>query len=124
MDSLLAHLIYKILSLNAFDSQVIDEKRKKAVSTDFYSWKSDGLNAVLVNEMTTQTKNRTNMTKILKIDRALYEIDDKTKTYRYYGRNSEWKNINKEENQRNKKHIDGYTRIFPDGRTKVFRYKE
>ena len=63
------------------------------------------------------------MTKILKIDRALYEVDDKTKTYRYYGRNSEWENLGKEENQRNKKHIDGYTRIFPDGRKKVFRYK-
>ncbi|NWG09161.1 MAG: hypothetical protein HXX80_02425 [Nitrososphaerales archaeon] len=63
------------------------------------------------------------MTKILKIDRALYEVDDKTKTYQYYGRNPEWENLSKEENQRNKKHIDGYTRIFPDGRKKVFRYK-
>jgi hypothetical protein len=63
------------------------------------------------------------MAKILKIDRALYEVDDKTITYRYYGRNPEWENLNKEESQRNKKHIHGYTRIFPDGRKKVFRYK-
>ena len=64
------------------------------------------------------------MIKILKIDRALYEVDDKTKTYSYYGRNPEWEKLSKEENQRNKKYIDGYTRIFPDGRKKVFRYRE
>ncbi len=62
--------------------------------------------------------------KILKIDRALYEVDDKAKTYRYYGRNLDWKNLSKEENKGDKKHIDGYTRIFPNGRKKVFRYEE
>jgi len=65
-----------------------------------------------------------NLAIILKIDRALYEVDDKTKTYRYYGRNPECENLSKEESQKNKKHIDGYTRIFPDSRKKVFRYKE
>ena len=64
------------------------------------------------------------MIKILKIDRALYKVDDRTKTYRYYGRNRNRENLSKEENQRNKKYIDGYTRIFPDGRKKVFRYRE
>jgi hypothetical protein len=64
------------------------------------------------------------MTKILKIDRAFYKIDDESKTYWYYGRNPNWKRLNKEENQRNKKYIDGYTRIFPDKRKKVFRFKE
>jgi len=64
------------------------------------------------------------MTKILKIDRALYEVDDETKTYKYYGRNLEWKKLNKEDNRRNKKLIDGYTRIFSGGKKKVFRYKE
>jgi len=63
-------------------------------------------------------------TKILKIDRALYEVDDKAKIYRYYGRNPDWENLSKEENRKNKKRIDGYTRIFPDGRKKVFRYRE
>ncbi len=61
---------------------------------------------------------------ILKIDRALYEVDDTTKTYRYYGRNKDWENLSQEENIGNKKRIDGYTRIFPDGRSKVFKYKE
>jgi hypothetical protein len=61
---------------------------------------------------------------ILKIDRALYEVDDATKTYRYYGRNPDWQKLSKEENMRNKKHIDGYIRVFPDGRKKLFRFKE
>ena len=64
------------------------------------------------------------MKKILKIDRALYEVDDKSKIYRYYGRNSEWRKLSKEENQRNKKHISRYTRIFPDSRKKLFIYEE
>jgi hypothetical protein len=61
---------------------------------------------------------------ILKIDRALYKVDDATKTYHYYGRNPDWKNLSKEENTKNKKHIDGYARIFPDRRKKVFRFSE
>jgi hypothetical protein len=60
---------------------------------------------------------------ILKIDRALYDVDDATKMYRYYGRNPDWRKLSKEENTRNKRHIDGYTRIFPDGKRKVFKYK-
>lgn len=58
------------------------------------------------------------MTKILKIDKALYEVDDKTKIYRYFGRNPNWESLGKEENERNKKRINGYTRIFRDGKTK------
>jgi hypothetical protein len=64
------------------------------------------------------------MSKVLKIDRALYEVNDETRTYKYYDRNPNWKNLSEEENKENKKHIDGYTRIFPDGRKKVFKYKE
>jgi hypothetical protein len=63
------------------------------------------------------------MNKILKIDRALYEVDDKTRTYKYYARNPDWKKLSKEKCEKNKKSINGYTRIFPDGRRKVFRYK-
>ncbi len=64
------------------------------------------------------------MTKILKIDKALYEVDDKTKIYRYFGRNPNWESLGKEENERNKKRINGYTRIFRDGKTKKFKYME
>lgn len=64
------------------------------------------------------------MTKTMKIDKALYEVDDEKRTYRHFGRNLDWKRLSKEENERNKRHIDGYTRIFRSGRTKTFRYKE
>ncbi len=60
------------------------------------------------------------MTKILKIDKALYEVDDETKTYKYFGRNPDWKKLSKKENEENKKHIDGFTRTFRNGRTKKF----
>ncbi len=63
------------------------------------------------------------MTRILKIDRAKYEADDSTRTYWYHSRNSEWKKLGKEENEENKKHIDGYSRIFPNGTRKVFKFK-
>lgn len=64
------------------------------------------------------------MKKILKIDRALYQIDDTTKTYRYHGRNSDWQNLSEKENKKNKRHINGYVRIFSDGRKKIFKYEE
>ena len=64
------------------------------------------------------------MTRILQIDRALYEVDDETKTYRYFNRNLDWKKLSMEENKRNKKHIDGYFRIFRDGKTKKFKYRK
>jgi hypothetical protein len=63
------------------------------------------------------------MAKVLKIDRALYEVNDETKTYKYLGRNPYWKNLREDENERNKKHIDGYTRTFRDGTNKIFKYK-
>ncbi len=61
---------------------------------------------------------------ILKIDRAFYEADDKTKTYRYYGRNPEWRKLSKEDNIKNKRRIDGYTRVFPNGKEEVFHFNE
>lgn len=60
---------------------------------------------------------------ILKIDRALYEVNDETRIYKYCGRNLDWKNLSKEENIKNKQHLDGYTRLFPNGREKTFRFK-
>ena len=60
------------------------------------------------------------MTKILKIDRALYEVDDQEKNYKYYGRNAKWQELDLAESEKNKKSIDGYIRIFPNGKQKVF----
>lgn len=64
-----------------------------------------------------------NMSKILIIDRALYEVNDKIKIYHYYDRNLKWQELSPVVNEKNKKSIDGYTWIFPDGRQKVFYYK-
>ena len=59
----------------------------------------------------------------LRIDRAVYVVDEERKRYRYLRRNHEWRELDPGENERNKRHLDGYTRVFPDGRTKVFRYR-
>ncbi len=64
------------------------------------------------------------MSIILKIDRALYKVDEASKTYRFLKRNPDWKKLNPKENRMNKKRIDGYKRIFRDGSVKIFRYKE
>ena len=64
------------------------------------------------------------MCEILKIGKALYMVDDETKTYRYFGRNPEWKKHTQKEEERNKKHIDGYTRILRNGKTRIFRYND
>lgn len=59
----------------------------------------------------------------LRIDRAVYVVDEERKRYRYLSRNHEWRELDPLENERNKRYLDGYTRVFPDGRTKVFRYR-
>jgi hypothetical protein len=59
----------------------------------------------------------------LEIDRAVYLVDEITRTYRYLRRNSEWRHLDPEANERNKRHLVGYTRIFPDGRRKTFTYR-
>ena len=63
------------------------------------------------------------MARKLMIDRAIYLVDDVNKRYRFLRRNPDWEKLGPGRNNRNKKHIDGYTRIFSDGRTKTFHYK-
>lgn len=63
------------------------------------------------------------MVRRLKIDRAVYIVDDSARTYRFLERNPKWQNLGSRQNQKNKKSIDGYTRIFRDGKRKVFRYR-
>lgn len=43
-----------------------------------------------------------NMTKILKIDKALYEVDNENRTYKYLGRNLEWQDLEPVDNEKNK----------------------
>ncbi len=61
--------------------------------------------------------------KELNVDRSVYLVDENRRTYRYLRRNHRWRELDAEENERNKWHLDGYTRIFPDGRTNAFRYR-
>ncbi len=48
-------------------------------------------------------------------------VDGSTQTYSFLGRYLGWKNLKPEENQLSKKHIDGYARIFRDGRTGIYK---
>jgi hypothetical protein len=59
----------------------------------------------------------------LKVDRGIYLVNNATKTYRYLRPNPSWNHVHPRKNERNKRHLDGYTRIFPDGHTKVFVYQ-
>ena len=62
------------------------------------------------------------MKRELRIDRAIYLADDDSRTYTFFKRNLDWKNLDPVENEKNKQSINGYTRIFRDGTTKVFRF--
>jgi hypothetical protein len=59
----------------------------------------------------------------LPIDRAIYAVDRASRSYRYARRNPDWAQLDPADNERNKRSIVGYTRIFPDGRTRVFAYR-
>jgi hypothetical protein len=59
----------------------------------------------------------------LTVDRAIYLVDRSTRTYRYGRRNPAWAELDAEDNRRHKSSLDGYVRIFPDGRRKVFAYR-
>jgi hypothetical protein len=62
------------------------------------------------------------MPRELKIDRAIYLVDDETRTYRFLRRNPDWEKLAPTENDESKRQIDGYTRLFRDGRSRTFRY--
>jgi hypothetical protein len=62
------------------------------------------------------------MPRELRIDRAVYLVDDNTRTYRFLGRNPDWEKLDPAENDANKHQIDRYTRIFRDKQRKTFCY--
>ncbi len=64
------------------------------------------------------------MARELKIDKAVYLVDDRTRTYRYLRRNPEWERLTAEENETNKSAIDGYLRHFRDGRSRKYKRDE
>jgi hypothetical protein len=63
------------------------------------------------------------MPREIAVDQAIYLANDETKTYRFLRRNPVWEKVDPEIREQNKQSLDGYTRIFPDGRKKVFRYQ-
>ena len=63
------------------------------------------------------------MKREVNIDRAVYLVDDDSRSYVFLKRNPDWTNIDSKVNQENKKSIDGYTRTLRDGSKKVFRFR-
>ncbi|HET7039289.1 MAG TPA: hypothetical protein VFH97_05335 [Gemmatimonadales bacterium] len=63
------------------------------------------------------------MDRELAIDRAVYLVDDRSRTYRFLRRNRAWRLLDRATSERNKRHIDGYTRVFRDGTTRTYRYR-
>jgi SAM-dependent methyltransferase len=57
----------------------------------------------------------------LKIDRAVYLVDDDRRTYSFLERNPNWARLSPRQNAANRLQIDGYARLFRDGRKKTFR---
>jgi hypothetical protein len=60
------------------------------------------------------------MSREVKIDRAIYEVNDQAKSYRYLRRNPDWKKLDATLNKKNRESICGYVRIFRDGTRKRF----
>lgn len=56
----------------------------------------------------------------LPVDRGLYRIDLRAKTYQYVARNPAWQELPAGQNARNKRQLHGLRRVFRDGTTKVF----
>jgi hypothetical protein len=69
--------------------------------------------------MDDRTRSREEVT----VDRTIYEVDRTTGTYRYLRRNPMWAELDPAENERRKRSLVGYTRVFPDGRREVFAYR-
>lgn len=82
-----------------------------------YLWSSTG-------DATPSGEVATDMQRELKIDRALYLVDDASRTYRFLRRNPHWENLSTEENEVNKRQIDGYTRVFRTGKKKAYKRSE
>lgn len=64
------------------------------------------------------------MLKQLKIDKSIYLIDDEDMSYRLLKRNPNWKKLPRKQNLINKNLLDGFTRIFRNDTTRLYKFKE
>lgn len=60
------------------------------------------------------------MLREVEIDKAVYLVDTSTKMYRFMRRNPHWRELSPKLNEQNKASIDGFTRIFRNGRTRLY----
>jgi len=59
----------------------------------------------------------------VKIDRAVYLLDDEARVYRFLRRNPRWQVLAPGINDVNKRSIDGYASQLRNGLTKTYLYK-
>lgn len=59
--------------------------------------------------------------RMVQIGRAVYMADDRRRCYWFLRPNPDWRDVPPQENEENRRSIDGYRRVFRDGRTTVFR---
>jgi hypothetical protein len=59
-----------------------------------------------------------------KIDRAIYLVNDEQRTYKFLRRNPDWRKLRPEENEANKRSIEGYAREMRSGKSKTYRRAE
>ena len=64
------------------------------------------------------------MLRLVKIGKAVYEADDDARTYKFFCRNRDWGLMTRAESEKNKKSLEGYARVFRNGKKQVFHYKE
>jgi hypothetical protein len=58
------------------------------------------------------------------IDKAVYLVDDETRTYKLLRRNPDWKELPAAKSFENELALEGFTRVFADGRRRVFHFDE
>jgi hypothetical protein len=65
------------------------------------------------------------MKRLLEIDKAVFEVDDDSRVFKFLGKNPKWRQLTPEENEANKKSIDGYIRKFSKtGKMKKYSVKQ
>lgn len=64
------------------------------------------------------------MVRGLKIDRAIYIVEDDGRTYRFLPRNPQWRLLSAAETEANKRSLEGYTPELRSGRTRVYQTRQ